>query len=639
MKNTACLFAMCIAFNVHIFAQDDVDSLLLSLAQQGDLSEQTKQESVGHLRVFTRLDLELMKINTFKDLLDFLPFTRYNEDNRGFTNLTYSPYQPSRTDTLRLYINDREVVTPYYGSAMQVFGQMSLKHIDHVEYYYGASVFENSIEFSAGTIKLYTKDPTREETNLLGSSFGTYGSKNIYAYSAQSFDDFSYLLHVNKQEMNRSTLHKDSYELSRDLSDIDIFGQINTTNHTFEFQGLKGEADTFLGNSWGMMPEKNEADFDYLYGGWYFDNQDGLKASFNIARARAHVEEQVADGMAILSFSPLIIITEQDIKSDEKISDAHLSKKWSDATSSLVLGLRGRYKTFDFYDMSINGTEQSFTGKLDTEFISSAYVEASHLFDDRNMIVASSKIAHYNRNGGIEDDTHYTGRIGYIHNMHDWKFKFFSAYIEFAPELMYLSYNEIYAPTEKLIKEKSTNISAEMIYTQDRWSFSLLLGRAFIKNNFYYDVDTFRYKNLQDDILLDNILVQSSYQFDPSNSIEVSTWILNTTTKEEPSNTTETGLGGYVKVLNTLGKFDISNVVHFYGLDYADANGPGYNYNASVTYNYSRQLMFYLKGTNLLGKALTTDYYTYNPLTATTTVLKDVDVFDRTVWFGLEYQF
>jgi len=65
----------------------------------------------------------------------------------------------------------------------------------------------------------------------------------------------------------------------------------------------------------------------------------------------------------------------------------------------------------------------------------------------------------------------------------------------------------------------------------------------------------------------------------------------------------------------------------------------GWNYNATISYKYSKNLTIFLKGKNLLDKALLSNYKSINPLTHQITELNNISNIDRTVWFGLEYQF
>lgn len=636
MKKRNLILLLLFLFSVSSYSQNNIDSLLMNLAQEDDLSMQTKKEGAGTVLVFTRQDLDRLQVRSLKELLDYLPYFRYNEDSSGFSSPFYVPYQPSRAALLRVYINDRELTNPFYGSSLQVFGRMNISYIDHVEIYSGGISFGFGIETAATTIKLYTKDPEREDTNLIGVLAGTNGTSEVYGYSAKSFEDFSYLLHINRRDLNRDKINKNGYELSRDSLNNNIFMLFKNGNYRAELQAVKGDTDAFLGNSVGMMPEKNDASYNYLYGALHFNtDDDSINAYMNFARSNSSTKERTDDFIGI---GPFGIYQNLDIEVTEEISDIHFMKKWENDTNTLLLGITGRYKHFSIDKLKYDSLDVPIA-KYNQEFILSPFIEISHMFNPGNMMMFSFKYDNYDRNGEIDDSYLFNGRLAYIYNTKNFSAKFFLSYGEFAPEPYLIFNNILLGVNTNLGNEKSTSIGLEFNYKQEDLSTSLILSKGIATNALYNDFVNPGYKNFKGDFSHNSIELKSKYSISQFSQIDTSIELVDTCREDDISKTHTTNLRGYVSLLNTFGKFSLANSLHYYGLDHSDANGAGYNYNAAITYNYNRDLSFFIKGTNILGKALTSDYIRINPLTGDLTTLKDVDIYDRAVWIGMEYQF
>lgn len=85
-----CIFTS-VLFSQMVYAQN-IDTLLNKLAQKDDLSAHTKKENAGYLRIFTRQDLDRMKATSLKELVEKIPFIRYNENSRGLGDPYFDPY-------------------------------------------------------------------------------------------------------------------------------------------------------------------------------------------------------------------------------------------------------------------------------------------------------------------------------------------------------------------------------------------------------------------------------------------------------------------------------------------------------------------------------------------------------------------
>ncbi len=627
----------------------NLNSLLFQYAQKADLSSQTKKESAGYLIVFTRADLDRMKIKSLKELINYIPLLRYNENACGLSDVAYAPYQFNTLNPLIIYINDREILAPFSGNGFQLLGQMDLSYIDHIEVYMGIPSYEVGFDTATMVIKMYTKKGYRENATIGGAYGGSYGTFDTYFYQANTNNDYSYLLYLNHRKLNRkkikrqSAIYDKTYSLSRNKETYDFYGEIENKNYRLELQADAGNMDNFIGKSWDMSVNKNNTDFYYLYGGIYYTSDDkSLKASLNYSY---DFSNNIQDSDSPLGFIPVRVSSpfsdsyytylfkynRMNVDLEEQMSDLKLLKTFKIKKDTLIVGARARYKKFVFTKQELGNKTIDVNipgGSYNTEYVLSAYIENHYSFNPKNMFIIAAKTDRYFENGGVDNMYLYSGRIGYIFNNNTWTFKTFVFFGGLPPSPYVLYYQKLLSK-DSVSPQKAASISGELIYRYDNSALSLMGSSSCYRNSIYFDGK--KYENFSKKEKLNNISLTYTYNFDPLNSITFNGWIYYLDGKQFYK-----FYGGYVTLFNSVGRFDLYNSV-----SYRDgyANKPAFNLNSTVTYHASRNLTLYLKGNNLLNRAITTDYYRINPLNGKKTVLNDVSVFDRTVWLGLEYKF
>ena len=640
MKNIARLVAFLILF-LHSFsyAKDiSIDKLLSQYEQAADLSNQTKQESAGFLIVYTRKDLDRMQIKTLKEVIDKIPFIRYNEDNGGLTAPLYSPYQPEPSNAIKVYINDRELVSPYNGNALKLFGQMSIGFIDHIEVYMGVPSQEFGIQPSWFTIKCYTKEPSREETSLVGASVGSYGTKEIYGFSAKSLENFSYMTYLNNRNLKRAKIHYKNNSLSKNKNITNFYGIIKKNSLNFELQASKGSMDNFMGQSLDIDPKDNGTDFDYFYSGIYYKS-DSLKAYINYSQDRT---DHIDSSKTILGFIPLpspfppYKFSTLHTKMKEKVSDAAIFRSFTHQKNRFTLGLQGRYKSFDFQDFKIGNISIKNILGYNREIILSLMAENRYQFNDSNLLTLSLKYDKKYENKEVGNYTLLSGRIGYIYHNNNWTSKNFIFVGEASPSMQTLYKNRAYYHQKRdPKKEKDFAIATQLSYKNNNNLVSFLVSHTFAKDKLYFDGTG--YKNISKKAYFEAFSLRDIYKFDIYNKLIFNYWTDVTRIQGTSIGNSPKYYGVSIASYNTIGKFDFYNELLYKHWEHIKHDG--WNLNSTLTYKYSRRLNFYIKGENILDKALRSNYKSINPLTSTTNILNDVNVMDRRFWFGVEFLF
>ncbi len=627
-------------FTSTVFSKDDISNLLSDFAQKSDLSKQTKKKSAGFLTVYTRQDLDHMQIHSLGEIIERIPFLRYNENNGGLSDPFYSPYQPSPVNSISIYINDRELLTPFNGNALQLFGQMSIGYIDHIEIYMGVPSQRLGIHASWVTIKCYTKDPKREETDLVGTSIGSYGTKELYGYSAKSLDNFSYLAYLNYRNLGRKHIKHNNNILSKDKDIANFYGEIRKDNLRVEMQIGKGSMDNFMGKSPNIDPKSNHTDFDYFYTGLYYKNLDaGWKASVNFTQDRDSIYDNSKTFLGIIplpTFPYIYTYQNSRVKIKENISDMEIYKTIKTKKNKLVLGIQNRYKHFKFKEMNLGIIPVYNSSHYDTEFISSVLAENSYLINKSNMLTASLKYDYIFENGSVSNYKTYSGRIGYIYNDNKWTSKIFLFTGTTNPSMQTLFEDKVfYHQSKKLKTQKQTALATKLTYRVKNHKTSILYAHAVTKNTIYFDGTS--YKNAHITTLTDTLDFSHLYNYDALDSILFDVWIDASYKNGDSLGNAPKYYGGLIQISNSIGKFDLLNSLiykHWLGID-----DDGWDFDSAITYHHSRELTFFLKAQNILGTALKSNYYSFNPLTMTNNYLNNVDTIDRKIWLGMEYQF
>ncbi len=630
-KNFICLVLF---FSTMVFANENITNLLNDFAQKADLSNQTKQESAGFLIIYTRQDLDRMKVHYLKDIIDQIPFIRYNENEGGLTNPFYVPYQPTPESALRVYINDRELISPYGGSALKLFGQMNMDFIDHVEVYFGPPSLNLGIQPASIIIKCYTKDPAREQTTSIKAEVGSYGTKDISVYTAKSLKNYSYLIYANSRELNKPKTYYNNNQLSKNQDTNDFYMQFSKGNIRFELQAAKGSFDTFMGKDIGIDPQTTYKNYKSIYSGIYYYNKDlDIKGFINYTEI-THNHYDLSN--TIVGIVDGISYNNVHIKIKEQTGDAQLYKVFKKGKSKIIAGFQGRYKNFKIEDYRLGDIVLKNTTGYNTELILSSFMQYDYQFNPSNIFTSSIKYDKTLENGNIDNyDTSFI-RVGYIYHNQKWTSKTFIFKGEFIPSMKTLFENsEFFHQTSHLSKNKDFTFGTRLSYSFTNDKLSLFLGKAYIKNYYYFDGTG--YKRSDNGFVYDSISVRNTYNFDPSNRVVINGWANAVINPDIPPYSTQMLYGGLIAFYNSFGKFYFYNDLiykHWIGIEH-----DGWNVNSTITYRYSRKLSFFVKGENIFDKALKSDYLRINYLDGTIEKLDNVDSIERRFWLGLEYQF
>lgn len=446
----------------------NLDTLLKEFSQKSDLSEKTKIENGGHLFIYTRNDLNSMQAKTLKDVLKSIPDFTYEESRFLYPDIYNSQAISFQSHTMRLYLDNQELVSGNFGSGLPLYGNMSLGFIDHIEVYLGSPSFKFSTEASLLVVKLYTKTTKKD----LGGKFKTIVANDRYNQSWVNYIDYidyidnaRYQIFLDFTNDNQDKVDFKSQKLSKDKENLHFFSKYEKENLKVNIQVSKQKNDAFINLSKDATPLDSSITND-IY-------------DFNI-------EKTILNDNVTLSLNHSIIDTILDFKDDNAIvsTENSLYKNTTENVSTLKAIYENRignhnifagidyrrkdinYKTIKYGTTNIN---QSF----DLQNIYSLYFQDEYWLNSNSILTLGYKFTKAENNGGIKDEYGNTLRVGHIFTNNDYTFKTYYSDTDMLsePYLITSTYGN-----SNINKMSVKLLSHETIYEKGNSKTSLKLG-------------------------------------------------------------------------------------------------------------------------------------------------------------------
>jgi len=597
---------------------EDLSQLLQKLDNKKELYHKTKIESAGLLIVYTKNDIEKMQIHTLKDILKSLRFFTYKEGYVGEPALSPSGGSSVLSSLFRLYIDGHEVSSSIYGSSIFQFAELDLGFVDHVEIYQGASAISFGNEPGLVTIRIYSKDPKKEQGNTVTLQGDTQSGFHSSILCTQATNKHSLLVYALGGKTNRENIANGTTNYSKDSTHNNFYAKYN-----FEDKGslavgyFTKKKDAFVGVGMAHTPinpnsiEKKHAFVNFNY---TFSNALKLELSADDMQHRL----LFSDSNQIRIVQNPNPFTYFDGKFSENIFKSTLKQNIKHKQGNFIWGLQGIYKSYDIKHMKMDGVNfasQSGPTKLK---ILSAYTEESFNIDENNLLIGTLKIDNYSDDYNSASDTEYIARVGYIHLFSpSFSSKFFIAKTYLYPGFAYTStFPNSYFSNPSLGAEHYDHFSTEFEYKLKNDTFKIGGAYAIAKDGITMNPSTHSFTNIEQKIKTSRIYTDYSHSFNLLNTISAeiyTTYFIGDERSEKSSMS-----GGYIRSINTIGKFDIFNEIIYrnsytYPLP-AVIGGPikikaGFDYNIGITWNINHAFTASLKGENIFGKASQTPIY------------------------------
>jgi len=575
-----------------------LDKLLKQYEDSESLYKKTKKESAGYLLIYSRSDLEKMQAFHLKDVLKTIRMFNMQVSRAGAAGILNSGSGKEAMPPIKLYIDDFEISTVVQRNALDMYGNMDIYFVDHIEIYQGGSSIAFGNEIGSMVIRLYSKNPKRENSSSAQLSVDNKSGANLRAVDAGTMGEYNYLFYANAEKLSYDTYQRNNQELSRDGNQYQAHFKIaKDDDFVIEVDGILNKTDIF--NGFGSAPtgDRTTRAYGYISATKYFPKNLEISIS-----ATQEVKEAYNTDANNIPSSPTNDI-HMNIHSNTYKSS--IKKKIIKNNNDLLIGAEVQKKVFSV--KSYDGFNPIPAFGPDELNIFMIYLEDLYNINKNNLITFSAKLDRYENNFN-KNSNEYSLRLGYIGLLSDtWKSKIFAVRRYVYPTMFQTSFSPpSYKINPDLEAADVDTIGGELEYKTDK--NRLVFGVAYKETDNAIAMDKVQkmYINKNSTVYFHRYYLRAEHYFDIDNKIIIEGFKAFADTYGSP------GSGGLIQIFNTIGKFDIYNELVYrddvtvdYGMGDVKTDAS-YDYTLSVSYKINKNLKLKAKGENLLDKAIKT---------------------------------
>ena len=616
------LFASSFLFSQNIM----LDDLLKEYEDSESLYKKTKQESAGFLIVYSRDDLERMQAYSLADILKTIRMYSMQVNNMGRTSIFQAGAGKASSPPIKLYIDDFEISTVIQRNAFDMYGDMDLYFVDHIEIYQGASSIAFGNEPGSMVVRLYSKDPNRENSRSLQVGLDSQNSLEIRAVDAGKVEGYNYLLYASGIKKESDKYRSNNHQLSRDGKRYQTHFRVSKDdNFIVDFDTIFNYNDIFGGFGTAPLGDEIQRSYGYLNIIKYFPND----IEFSISASQESKELSNSDEIGIkLVDGTLTKSIHIRIKSNTYKSS--LKKRFINDNSDLLIGAEFQRKTFNLQDYSgLNSLQDFKNDRLDIYML---YLEELYNINPEHLVTVSAKFDYYD-NVFLKNSKEHSVKLGYTALWSKaWQSKLFAINKYVYPTLFQTSFS---APNYNInpdLASMDINIfGSEIQYNQQKNKIIFGLAYKEMRNALSFDKVHKKYINNSQKKDFVRYYLRGEYNFDIDNKISTEIFKIFKEVYSSPTS------GGMIQLFNRFGKFDIYNELIYrkgYTLNFGDGDidiADGYDYSVAISYLVNHQLKIKLKAENLLDKAS-------ESLVNSQTLLK-IPTIERRAVITMEYTF
>jgi vitamin B12 transporter len=593
MKTTFLLLLL----STFLFSKDVMlDDLLAEYEKSESLYHKTKMESAGHLILFSREDLDQMQAYTLNDVLKTIRMYNIQATRTGMTTLVKSGSNQVAPNPVKIFLNSHELNSATLGNALTQYGKMGLYFIDHIEVYQAGNSVTFGNEPGSMIIKLYTKEPSRENATSTQVSIDTRGSLNLRAIDARDMGEYSYLANVDISKNNYETYNTNGYELSRDGKRGQLYLKFSKDeSYDIEIGASKEKFDSFSGLGNAPIDGNVDAKNVSIQVTKYFDGK--LNIILGLSHEQLDVLNKDAVGMPMADAS---MPKQLNVNIGSNVYSAIVEKKFVHGANDLFIGAQLKHQKFNINEYKRDGVSTPMVWGPQERNIYMAYLENLYNINENNLIAFSAKLDRY-ENDTSKSSTEHILRLGYVALVNEnLTFKFFAMKSYVYPTFRQTTFSPNLNINPDLESIKNRTITAEIIYKNDKTTFTISGGNGEAKNAIVFNPTLKKYVNKDGVSSFQRGFVRVDHRFNLNNKITLEYFKMFKDMYVSP------GDGALIQLFNKIGKFDIYNEL-VYRSDYRSSDGidmpAGYDYSLGVIYPVSKQLEVKLKGENLLDQA------------------------------------
>ena len=596
----------------------DINQILYKIALKNDLSNKTKKENSGILYLFEREDINSLQITHLRDLFKLLPIG-YRINRYGVVDpLNPDTNIPFLSSTIKVFINNQEIVSGFYNSGLPILGDIDLGWVDHIEVYTQAPSLDVSTEPSLILIKLYTKKASRDSGNNIHLEKGIKNSL-IYFEKADSLKNYSYYAYIS--DNNQKSSYDNSIFSNQAL--LNIYNE----DSSFLLEALTSKRGGLFGFSLDGDVDKSYLKNRYIHLGYNKKIGDfDFFSGFNIMKFHTYYYEE-----PILFIYKNMPIQKVDVVSFDRLFDIDLDYKKEFDKNIVLLGVKNRFKYFDWTKLKFNDRDFPQT-RRDTQNVHTLFFQYSRFLKSNSLLNFGYAVSFFRNSADFKNQKTKQYRIAHTF-VKDSKltFKTVFSHIEYALDPFLI--NSIFLSKPLLKPVRINNILEDIKFKNLLHLFEFSIGYFYSHNYFFPNKDGLL-DNLKKEINEFYAGIKYSYRYRPFSKFDVGYFF------QRMNHIPKVNVYRIHKL--TLYNYNEVKSFSFFEELVVDKNENSkfyYDLSLGAKYYKNDNLTFFVKGENLLNRGYSQKFFSFNPLTQKFNSPISVPVIERRVVGGLEYSF
>jgi iron complex outermembrane receptor protein len=626
MKKLGIFLSLIFSFNISFSSSVSIEELLKEYEKAEALK--TVSKNLGITVVFTRDDIEKLQLYTLADVLKLIPVGSYYVNNFGVGQFVFAGVDTQSINyQTRIYLNGHELSSINTSSPFLTYDYFPLDNIDKIEVYltYGNSPL--SAENGLLIIKMYSKDPKKENVSTLRTTFDT---KNSYTFSfsdaRQISPETSYFLMASVSDLK---FEKQLNNLNRNQRRKHFYLKLNYLDTSFQLSGSDVKRGLFAGFSPDFSPDYGGIRSTGIFASISQKMLDdkSLKILFSFDYQRRNYEESNTDyGVLFLPYvnnKNGIPIYLNDVRTFAK-NTFNIEKTFKLDRHFLDINL-----IYQNYQQNAEGRKIIYPPNITVFNYEPKYVEESNFssvyLDDTYKITSNLnfnlnvKYSYYswsrNKDTGV-----LNFKSGFLYNYNRYSFRTYISRMYIPPPFIFIEMSD---GNLKPVRHDNFFMEHSYSFKNNKITFDFNYDETYD----YIIPAAAGYENLKEKIKAFTYFIQYIHSFD-NLDITAQGWINHVENVREILSPT--------KGANLILKGNISNVNYFTEVLYRDKfEAFGISVNSSVdlsagfSYNFKDGTSVKLKGENLLNSSSKAIFIT--PVTKGT-----YNSLDRKIYITLE---
>ncbi len=588
-------------------SEASLDVLMKKYNKEVQPHKKTLYKNGGDIIVYTREDLDYMQAFTLNDILRTVRFFHLATSRMGESQLIKSGSKNNSVTPFKIFIDNHELNAVTFGNAIAQYGFMNLYFVDYIEIYQAGNTLANGNDTAGMIIRIYTKDPLRENGIFTQITYDTLGETRLNVIDARKLNkQYSYLLNLDLQEHKTKTVTHHGYKLKRDANKAQFFAKFTKKDdYEIAFSAMKDKADPFT--TFSLTPQNNKQIGKNFY--LHMCKQLGTNSFIKASTSLEYIDIDYTDTKTI-QFIDGSNAKHIQIDLNTRTSVIEIQNHQNFKNHKILFGASFERMEFEPKSFILDGVSYPSLPQDLKKNIYSVYTQSDYFISSNIMLISGLKYNYYTLKAK-EDSKDIIYRLGTKLQEEKWSLQLFFFNKIGHPTLNQLYFSPFFAHANanlKAMENRVINLGLNANVTK-KFNFQAGFADSTVTNAIVINPTTKTYINNPDTIHFQRFYTRFDYEpnLDTKFTLDYFQIFKDKTFSSER--------GFFLKADKSFNKLTVYNEL-VYRNAYTDELGHDissrYDYTLAISYQYSKKLLLKLKGENLFDKAYKSYIYDSN---------------------------